>query len=168
MKTSDFAKFMDVNDASPGDLVSMDWQAGSAMAIVLQPNSSPVLTRYAILAIGGTPSFYVDHLAVKHSCLNFGSDWYLEIDDNLSKWPEIMSDFQAGDIVAYAEGLMLRTGRNPHDIRVNPSLVNLTKFAPQQPEHYDCFRFQSWRIWRSEADRDRVGAKPLIERSGLG
>jgi hypothetical protein len=94
-------------------------------------------------------------------CISYGRDWVFEIDQH--ERFEVDQDEQGLAGVARIEGqsVQLRFGQDPHNVQTRGGLLDLQQL---RFVHQNGFAFytRAWKLWASEATRNRRDGTPLI------
>ena len=158
-----------VDDVQPGELFTMSLAGASATCIALHGNQAEPDQFVAVVLISDFADeqhpFYSRIIRDGESVMSFGRDWVLDLTDDSSCFTGMVSLSEEPGVVAVdSRGTTMRVARPPRQMTSSPARVDLREFKLGGRVTNGCETlFPSWKIWTSEAEATRLGAKPLFE-----
>lgn len=158
MRVVQLPRSMELAEAQPGDLVSMHDGLGDVLALRMVAVNT---TRFLILARNRKPQFSIGLLDADTDCINYGSGWYIDLDNRVPDWPSRSATMAPGTLCAHQNGAVLKAG-DDRDYKTRGGFVSLSKFDTSAIGIEPRQGFQSWRLWGSKADAEAAVGRPLF------
>lgn len=148
-----------------GELVRFKFNGEPALAFVFYKTDQK--TGFAMLESAEGEPFHQQIERVSSRFLSYGTGWAIEAvpgDDVMSG--DKSSGDVSGTLFLADDGFQLLLGPHAEDVRHNELVVRLPSMEIESLNS-NSVAMRGWRLWASNDDRDREGAKPLFE-FGLG
>ena len=151
----------------PGELFAFNLKSHRAIGLAAAADPNGVVIIVLRTDETGVPCPIAIDLSNRGHCISFGKDWVLQVRPGLESVPGNRSEWNApGSIYVGVGGARLYAPWQDgfhHSSGVTFDLATSTIIA----EADDGIPHLSWAIWSSAAERDRPGAVPLVEFTGV-
>ncbi|RUX50044.1 hypothetical protein EOA33_10760 [Mesorhizobium sp. M4A.F.Ca.ET.050.02.1.1] len=154
-----------LEEANVNDLVQFAEGDGSTLAIVTAKGADET---FGFLILASTGDAYPEpeftRFEPNEFCLNYGSEWVLEVLEDARSVPRSNDGGeQPGIIRLLPEGpMMIVRGAHPQD-RKRLGLFNLDAGKFVGRERYEGAPCFGWILWATAADTQRAGARPIAK-----
>lgn len=151
-----------LSKAELGSLVSVMMDDTMVFAIKLHQSFEGIL----LGVLGDHHGKFAPRLATVDdyaSCADFGGDVAFEVGMPQREYDEAATDAAPGSITVDEAGPWLYLDADPNKPRAGGTYLNVAEMKFGRPSGHRIIT-NSWRLWASAAERDRIGGFPLIDR----
>ena len=152
-----------LSDAKVGDLVKVSYgQGGIDLGVVYGANEQ--FTQVIVLRTSSSVSVapYADQFKVDHLCVNYGSEWIVEVLDSFESTRGYFS-VEYGAIAFLGDEAILTLAPYAHAPRPPSLYFDISNLQYRLGSPHDAYMVKRWRLWANQKHKDEVEAEPLLE-----